>query len=205
VPEAEVSEAELTFLRELRRLKVRFMVVGMSAAIIQGAPSVTEALDLWFPSLSDPNIDIAARKAGGVLAWRASPPAISGRDLDHIDIVTRCDGLRSFDLEYVHAKDAKIFDLTVKALPIEGHRQQEGRQPAKRPGCHAGARSDPRSHQGRPPPQETVIRALTVLNAPPSKRRSRPGYSNPLRPDHGETQVCPPFVQLAISLAAAPA
>jgi hypothetical protein len=119
VPEAEVSEAELTFLRELRRLRVRFMVVGMSAAIIQGAPSVTEDLDLWFPSLSDPKIDVAARTAGGVLAWRASPPTLSGRGLDHIDLVTRCDGLRSFDSEYVHAKDAKIFDVTVKALPIE--------------------------------------------------------------------------------------
>jgi hypothetical protein len=114
-----VTPAELTFLKELRRLKVKFMVVGMGAAAIQGADRGTEDLDLWFQSLSDPNIDVAARAAGGVFSWRALPPMVAGRDLDHIDIVYKCDGLGSFEEEYAKATTAKIFDVAVKALPLE--------------------------------------------------------------------------------------
>ena len=38
------SESELRFLRALRRRKVRFMVVGLSAAALQGAPVVVGQL-----------------------------------------------------------------------------------------------------------------------------------------------------------------
>ena len=43
---------------------------------------------------------------------------ISGRGLDHIDVVTRCDGLRSFDAEYATAVDAEVFGVKVKVLPL---------------------------------------------------------------------------------------
>ena len=115
VPTAE----ELTFLRELRERKVRFMVAGMSAAVLQGAPIATDDLDLWFSALSDPGIEQAARKAGGVLAWRASPPMLLGKGLDHIDIVIKLDGLRTFDAEYANARDLVINNVRVKVLPIE--------------------------------------------------------------------------------------
>ncbi|MGB7747091.1 MAG: hypothetical protein WBN75_07380 [Verrucomicrobiia bacterium] len=32
------------------------MVVGLSAAALQGAPVVTEDIDLWFDNLSDPKL-----------------------------------------------------------------------------------------------------------------------------------------------------
>jgi hypothetical protein len=118
VADSSVTETEIVFLTELARRKVRFMVVGMSAAVIQGADLGTEDIDLWFESLSDPRLDEAARAAGGMIAWRASPPMITGKGLDHIDIVTRCDGLRSFDAEYASAVVTETFGVRVKVLPL---------------------------------------------------------------------------------------
>jgi hypothetical protein len=118
VADSNVTDAEVLFLRELARRKVRFMVVGMSAAVIQGADLGTDDIDLWFDSLSAPGIDEAARAAGGMIAWRASPPMITGKGLDHIDIVTRCDGLRGFDAEYAGALEAEAFGVKVKVLPL---------------------------------------------------------------------------------------
>ena len=116
--DSNVTDAEIVFLKELGRRKVKFMVVGMSAAVIQGADLGTEDIDLWFQSLSNPGIDEAARVAGGMIAWRANPPMLTGKGLDHIDLVIRCDGLRSFDVEYAAAIDAEAFGVKVKVLPL---------------------------------------------------------------------------------------
>jgi hypothetical protein len=53
-----------------------------------------------------------------MIAWRASPPMITGKGLDHIDIVTRCDGLRGFDAEYAGAIEAEAFGVKVRVLPL---------------------------------------------------------------------------------------
>ncbi|MBI4324951.1 MAG: hypothetical protein HY674_06770 [Chloroflexi bacterium] len=53
---SSLNANELRFLRALLRRKVRFMVVGLSAAALQGAPVVTQDVDLWFKDLSDPRI-----------------------------------------------------------------------------------------------------------------------------------------------------
>lgn len=114
-----LTDAEVRFLRGLTELGVRFMVVGMGAAVLQGADRGTEDIDLWFSSLSDQGIGEAARRAGGVFAWRASPPMISGRDLDDIDIVWRCDGLGSFEDEYASAVDVELSGIKLKALSLD--------------------------------------------------------------------------------------
>ncbi len=51
-----LSKTELRLLETLLRHKIRFMVVGLSAAALQGAPVVTEDIDLWFDNLSDPKL-----------------------------------------------------------------------------------------------------------------------------------------------------
>jgi hypothetical protein len=115
---SDVTDAEVVFLKELARRRVKFMVVGMSAAVIQGADLGTEDIDLWFESLSDPGLDEAARAAGGVIARRANPPMLTGKGLDHIDLVIRCDGLRAFDVEYDSAIEAEAFGVKLKVLPL---------------------------------------------------------------------------------------
>jgi hypothetical protein len=114
-----LSEAELVFLRELVRSKTRFLVVGLGAAVLQGADAVTQDLDIWFPSLGDPAIANAARAAGGVFAARTSPPMIAGEGLERIDVVAHCDGLKNFDAEYAKALKMKLADFSIRILPLE--------------------------------------------------------------------------------------
>ena len=61
------GDKEATFLRELIRQKVDFMIVGLSAAALQGAPVVTQDVDLWFKDLTDPGIKQALKKVGRCL------------------------------------------------------------------------------------------------------------------------------------------
>jgi predicted nucleotidyltransferase len=114
-----LTDAEIAFLKELVRLDVKFMVVGMAAAVVQGSDRSTEDVDLWFASKTDAGIDAAARAAGGTFAWRANPPMIVGPDLTNIDIVSSLSGLGSFDKEYEGAIEEEIAGVRLKFLPLE--------------------------------------------------------------------------------------
>ena len=114
-----VSEQEIQLLRELTNAGVPFMLVGLGAAVVQGADAVTKDLDLWFPSISHPGLAEAAQKVGAAFIWRNNPPLFSGPGLDDIDVVIKCDGLLDFDSEYRGAVDvALVPGLIVKVLPI---------------------------------------------------------------------------------------
>jgi len=47
------AENEIRLLTALLRARVRFMIVGLSAATLQGAPVVTQDVNLWFEKLGD--------------------------------------------------------------------------------------------------------------------------------------------------------
>ena len=66
-----LSPAERKLLSELSRTGVRFMVVGMSAALMQGARGATEGIDLWFADISDAQIGECV-KAAGAFGYRAT-------------------------------------------------------------------------------------------------------------------------------------
>lgn len=118
--ESPVSEEELRLLLALTRAQVPFMLVGLGAAVVQGADLVTQDLDLWFQSTSHPGVAEAAKEVGGVFVWRNNPPLFSGPGLDAIDVVVKCDGLLSFDDEYAGALDIPLAPgLVIKTLPIE--------------------------------------------------------------------------------------
>jgi hypothetical protein len=53
VPEF-LRDSERRFLVALNELGVRYMIVGMSAALLLGARGATEDIDLWFENLGDP-------------------------------------------------------------------------------------------------------------------------------------------------------
>ncbi|MDX2021693.1 MAG: hypothetical protein SF187_15735 [Deltaproteobacteria bacterium] len=113
------SAAEYEFLRAASEAGVPFLVVGLSAAVLQGADTVTQDIDLWFRSVSDPRVASAAVRAGGILIWRTTPPLISGPDLDRIDLVVHCHGLDDFDSEFARAVTIEVCGIPLKVLPLD--------------------------------------------------------------------------------------
>ena len=95
------TENEAEFLKELVRQKVDFMVVGLSAAALQGAPVVTQDVDLWFGDLSDPGIKKALKKVKGsyVPPSTNNPPLFTGKAVKLFDIVVHMHGLNNFEKE----------------------------------------------------------------------------------------------------------
>lgn len=113
-----LSQAERSFLSALNGLGVRYLIVGMSAALLQGARGATEDIDLWFESLADPRIGDAARSAGGFWVTRSQPPMLGGALGDRLDVVTSMSGLPDFAAEYAHAKCEMVTGVPLRLLPL---------------------------------------------------------------------------------------
>ena len=116
-----LEEPERALLAALTELGVRFMVVGVTAASMQGARVATEDINLWFPDLDDSRLAEAARRAGGI--WVAGhfgmqPPTFGGGIGDRFDVVLTMTGLGSFDDEYPHATALEIDGVAVRVLPL---------------------------------------------------------------------------------------
>ena len=109
------------------------MVVGLSAAALQGAPVVTEDIDLWFDDLSDPKIKQALVKVGAayIPPFGHNPPMLGGAGSEPFDVVLRMNGLGAFADEWKHAVKIKVGRLWLKVLPLE--RILASKQAANRP------------------------------------------------------------------------
>ena len=113
-----LTEPERRFLEALNATGVRYLLVGMSAALLQGARGATEDVDLWFESIGDRRIADAARSAGGFWVTRAEPPRLGGALGDRFDVVTHMSGLPDFAAEYGQALDEIVGGVPVKLLPL---------------------------------------------------------------------------------------
>ena len=114
-----LTPEERALFDALNRHSVRFMLVGMSAAVLQGADIATQDLDLWFESLTGQGIVEASQEAGGFFAARMRPPMIGGPGLERIDVVTGCDGLDAFMDEYASGKTIVVDGSSLVVLPLE--------------------------------------------------------------------------------------
>lgn len=116
-----LSESELLFLRALISRKVRFIVVGLSAAALQGAPVVTQDVDLWFENLSDPRIVEALREVGAAYVPPSiqNPPMFAGGGIELFDIVQKMDGVKSFADEWSNCSEVPLGRLKLKMLSLE--------------------------------------------------------------------------------------
>lgn len=116
-----LSDAELRLLESLLRHKIRFLVVGLSAAALQGAPVVTEDVDLWFDDLSDPKLTRALNDVGAayIPPFGFNPPMLGGLGSEPFDVVIRMDGLGKFSNEWKRAVEIKVGKLPLKVLPLE--------------------------------------------------------------------------------------
>jgi len=97
------------------------MVVGLSAAALQGAPVVTEDVDLWFDKLSDPKLSQALVKVGAayIPPFGINPPMLGGAGSEPFDVVVRMDGLGKFADEWKRALEIKVGKLRLKVLSLE--------------------------------------------------------------------------------------
>ena len=128
-----LSGAELRLLESLLRHKIRFMVVGLSAAALQGAPVVTEDVDLWFGDLGSQKLSQALVKVGAayVPPFGLNPPMLAGAGSEPFDVVIRMDGLGRFAAEWKKALNIKVGRVRLKVLPLE--RILASKQAANRP------------------------------------------------------------------------
>jgi hypothetical protein len=115
------SNAERDFLRALGDLGVRYMVVGLGAAVLQGADTVTMDVDLWFENRADPRIAEAANRAGGVWVaghFGAMPPMLGGEMGDRFDVVLTVSGLSSFEAESSNVRFIEVDGITLPVLAL---------------------------------------------------------------------------------------
>ena len=99
-----LTDAERRFVHELEARGIRYLIVGMSAALLQGARGATEDIDIWFEDVTDPRIPEAVRAAGGIR--------------ERLDVVTRVDGLDDFATELAGAVREMVDDVTLPLLPL---------------------------------------------------------------------------------------
>lgn len=120
---AAFTPAERSLFEALLARRVRFLIVGLSAAVLQGANTGTRDIDVWFEDLSDARIGEAVRAAHGI--WIAGsfgmrPPQIGGDELgDRLDVVTHADGLDAFEREWERSIDLDVDGLTLRVLSLE--------------------------------------------------------------------------------------
>jgi hypothetical protein len=136
--DALLSPAERSFLLELNALGVRYLVVGMGAALLQGARGATEDLDLWFESISDARVAKAARKAGGFIVTRSQPPLLGGPLGDRLDLVLSLSGIEDFEAEYQRAVLTDLDGVEVRLMPLARilHSKRTAKRPKDEPGIH---------------------------------------------------------------------
>ena len=96
-----LTPTEQAFLRALNDAEVPFMIVGLSAARLQGATLVTEDIDLWFPENCETKI-AAAAKASGVVYVPAgiamNPPQFGGHHVRFVQVLS-LSGIGDFESE----------------------------------------------------------------------------------------------------------
>jgi hypothetical protein len=119
--ESIFTEREELFLEALVRNQGDFMIVGLSAAALQGAPAVTQDVDLWFRDLNDSGIQRALIEVGGsyVAPQMGHPPRFIGDAVQLFDIVVRMHGLGTFEAEHAGALKIRMNRVVVKTLPLE--------------------------------------------------------------------------------------
>ena len=115
------TDSELRLLLILLKRKVRFMVVGLSAATLQGAPVVTQDVNLWFENVGELKISRALQEVGAayVPPSNFNPPMLAGAGAELFDIVIRMDGLGTFADEVKNCVDIPLGRQKLKGLSLE--------------------------------------------------------------------------------------
>ena len=112
---------ELEFLRQLVKHKVKFMIVGLSAAALQGAPVITQDIDLWFENMNSTGLRKALKAVDGVFvpSFGFNAPGFAGKSVALFDLVTSMSGLDDFNSENKLTIQISFGDFEVSVLKLE--------------------------------------------------------------------------------------
>jgi predicted nucleotidyltransferase len=121
VAESLFTQKEIEFLRVLKDHGVEFILIGLSAAALQGAPVVTQDIDVWFKDLNSKILKKALKEANVIYIppIGLNPPMFAGEPTDLIDIVLSVTGLGSFDEEFDDTLEIELTDFKVRVLSLE--------------------------------------------------------------------------------------
>jgi hypothetical protein len=121
VDDFALTPAERRLFTALRARGVKFLIIGLGAAVLEGAPVATQDIDVWFESVESAEIPLAAQDAGGfwISGFGMQPPAFGGDELSRIDVVLTAHGLRRFAEEYEDSVEREIEGVTLRILPLE--------------------------------------------------------------------------------------
>ena len=118
VASARELSALARLIHTLGEEKIRFQIVGMSGAILQGVPATTLDTDIW--------IDLPARQYMRVLnlcrqlgATVRANTLVDLSDGSTVNFLYEMHGLRSFQYEYQRAKRVRWLQTSVAVLPLE--------------------------------------------------------------------------------------
>ena len=114
------TDKEQAFLSALLDEQVEFLIVGLAAAALQGAPAVTQDIDLWFANLADPKLHQALTRVGAtyVPPSASHPPLLVGGGAELFDVVVHMHGLGTYEQERQNAVEVHLGDLTIPVLPL---------------------------------------------------------------------------------------
>jgi predicted nucleotidyltransferase len=117
------TDGERAVFEALNRLGIRYMLVGLSAAVLQGANTGTRDIDLWFEDTSDVRIGNAIGQAGGIWVsgtFGMRPPQIGGDAVgDRLDVVVHMHGLGRFADEFEHTIEVEVDGVPLRVLRLE--------------------------------------------------------------------------------------
>jgi hypothetical protein len=112
------------FMGALSAEKIRFQLIGMSAAILQGVPIATFDVDLWIdlPARQYMRAVNVARLLGAKMVRNTIVELQDGTLVNFIFEVT---GLENFAMEFRKAKKLKFHGLTIPVMPLESIRKSK--------------------------------------------------------------------------------
>lgn len=118
-----LTSEEIAFLKALIDHKVRYLIVGLTSAVLQNSHVVTQDIDLWIEELGSEKFLSAIKSCNGFYVAPGvagiNPPMLGPKSLSIFDLVTQLDGLDTFDKEYKNAIEIDLSGLKVKLLPLE--------------------------------------------------------------------------------------
>jgi hypothetical protein len=108
----------------LRAENIRFQLIGMSAAVLQGVPVITNDIDFWLdlPARQYMRTVNLARTLGAKMVRNTIVELTDGTLVNFIYEVT---GLKNFAAEFRRAKKINFHGLTIPVMPLESIRKSK--------------------------------------------------------------------------------